>query len=357
MRSPRRRRGVHPAAATAPPCSAMASGAASPRSPPAAKKRAAVVAGDGDDSDVFDRLPDDIVLVVLSRLAANAASPADVASAALTCRRFRELATHPAVLSRASAAAVAVRWGAWSEAAHRFLLRCAAAGSLHACYFLGMVRFYCLGSRATGAALLGRAAGGGHAPALYALAVVQFNGSGGGKADKDARAGVALCARAAWLGHTPALRELGHCLQDGYGARRDAPAGRRLLLHAAAREHLSWKKHNHGHHDGSAAEDAVSRFMVAWWDSHRAKAAARGCLPGEHGDGEHDGGEDLRLCSHARCGRRETRRHEFRRCSVCGAASYCSRACQALDWKRAHRAQCAAARWLAAAAAADGVAH
>lgn len=190
------------------------------------------------------------------------------------------------------------------------------------------VRFYCLGSRATGAALLGRAAGGGHAPALYALAVVQFNGSGGGKADKDARAGVALCARAAWLGHTPALRE-----------------------------HLSWKKHNHGHHDGSAAEDAVSRFMVAWWDSHRAKAAARGCLPGEHGDGEHDGGEDLRLCSHARCGRRETRRHEFRRCSVCGAASYCSRACQALDWKRAHRAQCAAARWLAAAAAADGVAH
>lgn len=176
MRSPRRRRGVHPAAATAPPCSAMASGAASPRSPPAAKKRAVVVAGDGDDSDVFDRLPDDIVLVVLSRLAANAASPADVASAALTyvaaaaaalffflfplgvvfvrrgeeishgcargrrCRRFRELATHPAVLSRASAAAVAVRWGAWSEAAHRFLLRCAAAGSLHACYFLGMVR-------------------------------------------------------------------------------------------------------------------------------------------------------------------------------------------------------------------------
>uniref|UniRef100_I1R080 F-box domain-containing protein n=2 Tax=Oryza glaberrima TaxID=4538 RepID=I1R080_ORYGL len=138
MRSPRRRRGVHPAAATAPPCSAMASGAASPRSPPAAKKRAVVVAGDGDDSDVFDRLPDDIVLVVLSRLAANAASPADVASAALTCRRFRELAAHPAVLSRASAAAVAVRWGAWSEAAHRFLRRCAAAGSHHACYFLGM---------------------------------------------------------------------------------------------------------------------------------------------------------------------------------------------------------------------------
>ena len=59
-----------------------------------------------------------------------------------------------------------------------------------------------------------------------------------------------------------------------------------------------------------------------------------------------------RLCSHARCGRPETRQHEFQRCSVCGSANYCSRACQALDWKRAHRGQCgaaaAAARWLAA---------
>ena len=55
------------------------------------------------------------------------------------CRRFRDLAAHPAVLSRAAAAAVAVRAGGWSEAAHRFLRRCAAAGNLHASYFLGMV--------------------------------------------------------------------------------------------------------------------------------------------------------------------------------------------------------------------------
>ncbi|XP_040384929.1 F-box protein At1g67340-like [Oryza brachyantha] len=349
MRSPRRRR-VHPTAMA--PSRSMATDPHPPS--PAAKSRRLADGGAGG-VDVFDRLPDDVVVTVLARLAAAAASPADIASAALACRRFRELAAHPAVLSRASAAAVAVRWAAWSETAQRFLRRCAAAGSLHACYFLGMVRFYCLGSRATGAALLARAAGGGHAPALYALAVMQFNGSGGGKGDKDPRAGVALCARAAWLGHTPALRELGHCLQDGYGARRDPAAGRRLLLHAAAREHLSWKhKHRHHHHsggghghdDGSAAEDAASRFMVDCWDSHSSKTAARGCLPGHHADAADD--DDLRLCSHARCGRRETRRHEFRRCSVCGAANYCSRACQALDWKRAHRAQCAAARWLAA---------
>jgi len=67
---------------------------------------------------------------------------------------------------------------------------------------------------------------------------------GGDKVDKDPRAGVALCARAAWLGHVLALRELGHCLQDGYGARRDAAAGRHFLLHAAARELVSSSLHH-----------------------------------------------------------------------------------------------------------------
>jgi TPR repeat protein len=202
------------------------------------------------------------------------------------------------------------------------------------------VRFYCIGSRATGAALLARAAAGGHAAALYALAVVQFNGSGGDKADKDPRAGVSLCARAAWLGHVPALRELGHCLQDGYGARRDAAAGRHFLLHAAARELVSPSSHRCRNGE-EEEDDAASRFMVDWW----ALASAN------IGGGEGDGDGDVRLCSHTRCGRRETRRHEFRRCSACGSAIYCSRACQALDWKRVHRGQCAAAasRWLAAA--------
>ncbi|CAO2141678.1 unnamed protein product [Urochloa humidicola] len=305
--------------------------------------------------DAFDRLPDDLVLAVLAGLASRATSPADLAAASLACRRFRGLASHPAVLSRASASAVAVRPSRWSEPAHRFLRRCAAAGSAHACYLLGMVWFYCLGSTAAGAALLARAAsaggviGGGHAAATYALAVVRFNGSGGGKADKDPRAGVALCARAAWMGHGPALRELGHCLLDGYGARRDAAAGRHLLLHAAAREIAtaasSWASRcrarvagGRGVEDGG---DAASRFLVEWWTLRGAAAKTGG-----------DGGEDaeLRLCAQARCGRRETRRHEFRRCAACGCASYCSRACQALDWKRAHRGQCGggAARWLAA---------
>ena len=189
------------------------------------------------------------------------------------------------------------------------------------------VRFYCIGSRATGAALLARAAAGGHAAALYALAVVPFNGSGGDKADKDPRAGVALCARAAWLGHVPALRELGHCLQDGYGVHRDAAAGRHFLLHAAARELVSSSLHRRRNGE---EEDAASRFMVEWWALDDAKTG------GGEGDGS-DADADVHLCSHPRCGRRETRRHEFQRCSACGSAIYCSGVRQALDWKRKYK--------------------
>ena len=209
-----------------------------------------------------------------------------------------------------------------------------------------------------------------HAPALYSLAVIQFNGSGGTKNDKDLRAGVALCARAAFLGHIDALRELGHCLQDGYGVRQNITEGRRFLVQANARElaavissaassgnpmrsWLTWNlhpvPHPHPHPQlrhltGSGcsllsdfgcnvpAPDAhpANRFLSEWF-------GARG---GSSGPG-------LRLCSHNGCGRPETRKHEFRRCSVCGTVNYCSRACQALDWKFRHKAKCAPVeRWL-----------
>lgn len=216
------------------------------------------------------------------------------------------------------------------------------------------IRFYCLQNRGSGASLMAKAAITCHAPALYSLAVIQFNGSGGSKNDKDLRAGVALCARAAFLGHLDAIRELGHCLQDGYGVRQNVAEGRRFLVQANAHElaavlsttpsalisgsWLTWNPLRHHRHvsgtccpllsdfgcDVPAPEaHPASRFLTDWF-------AARG---GEPGPG-------LRLCSHAGCGRPETRRHEFRRCSVCSAVNYCSRACQALDWKRRHKADC-----------------
>ncbi|KAJ0105820.1 hypothetical protein Patl1_18311 [Pistacia atlantica] len=116
-----------------------------------------------------------------------------------------------------------------------------------------------------------------------AYALGMFNGSGASRNEKDLRAGVALCARAAFLGHI------------------DAPE-----MHP------------------------VNRFLKEWFESGKGELA-----PG------------LRLCSHSGCGRPETRSHEFRRCSVCGTVNYCSRGCQALDWKLRHKKECVPMdRWI-----------
>ncbi|CAL8993698.1 unnamed protein product [Prunus brigantina] len=320
--------------------------------------------------DLFDSLPDDLLILILSKLSSTANSPSDFISASITCKRLNGLALHSLVVSKASPKTFVLKAKNWSESAHRFLKLCADAGNVEACYTLGMIRFYCLQNRGSGASLMAKAAIGSHAPALYSLAVIQFNGSGGSKNDKDLRAGVALCARAAFLGHIDALRELGHCLQDGYGVRQNITEGRRFLVQANARELaavlssaaasgvpmrqlLTWTPlphphpHPHpqlGHLTGSGCPllsdfgcnvpapevHPANRFLGEWF-------AARDGSPGP----------GLRLCSHVGCGRPETRRHEFRRCSVCGAVNYCSRACQALDWKLRHKAECAAVeRWV-----------
>ncbi|XP_009393752.3 F-box protein At1g67340-like [Musa acuminata AAA Group] len=320
----------------------------------------------GDRTDFFDGLPDDLVVSILCKLSASAASPSDLVSVLITCKRLHGLGTNPLVLSKASAKSLAIRAKNWSESTDRFFKRCADAGNLEARYILGMIRFYCLQDRASGASLMAQAAMGSHAAALYSLAVIQFNGSGGSKGDKDLRAGVALCARAAFLGHIDALRELGHCLQDGYGVRRNVAEGRRFLVQANARELAAvlsassappsaWH-HHHRHLLASGcsllsdfgcslpAPEAhpANRFMVQWFASN--------------GTGGGSGDEGLRLCSHRGCGRPETRRQEFRRCSVCGAVNYCSRACQALHWKLAHKAECAPTeRWLDAGGAGEAV--
>jgi len=233
----------------------------------------------------------------------------------------------------------------------------------------GQVRFYCLGNRGSGASLMAKAAIKSHAPALYSLAVIQFNGSGGSKSDKDLRAGVALCARAACLGHVDALRELGHCLQDGYGTKQNIAEGRRLLVQANARElasvlppvtlsSLSSSKtapiknsknvvniigsgccsllSDFGCNVPAPDPHPANRFLVEWFGSAK-KEPGLGLCSGS------------RLCSHSGCGRPETRPHEFRRCSVCGLVNYCSRGCQAMDWKLRHKVQCspaAADHWI-----------
>ncbi|KAH7670298.1 HIT/MYND zinc finger-like protein [Dioscorea alata] len=297
--------------------------------------------------DLFEWLHDDLVLYILSKLAAVATAPEDLINVLLTCKRFSGLGMNPLVLLKASKKSMAIRAKNWSESAHKFLKLCSDAGNLESCYTLGMIRFYCLASRGSGAALMARAAMASHPAALYSLAIIQFNGSGGSKSDKDLRAGAALCARAALLGHVDALGELGHCLQDGYGVRRSIPDGRRFLLHANARElaaALASRQplatvplvgspcpllSDFGCVIPQSDPHPANRFLIQWFSS-------RGV-----------GSDGLRPCSHVGCGRVETRRHEFRRCSVCGAVNYCSRACQALDWKLVHKAQCSPMdRWV-----------
>ncbi|KDO52674.1 hypothetical protein CISIN_1g018965mg [Citrus sinensis] len=300
--------------------------------------------------DLFDALPDDLLECVLSKLISSAPSPSDFINVLLTCKRLNRVGLRPTVLSQAGPKALAVKAKNWSDSAHRFLKRCVFAGNLEACYTLGMIRFYCLQNRSSGTSLMAKAAMKSHAPALYSLAVIQFNGSGGGKNEKDLRAGVALCARAASIGHVDAVRELGHCLQDGYGVRQNIEKGRRLLIEANAREFFQSVSKTRTRHQSyyfqlARATDAqipcspllsdfgynveapevhpVNNFLKEWFES-----------------GVSDLGNGLRLCSYSGCGRPETRVHEYRRCSVCGKVNYCSRACQAIDWKTRHKREC-----------------
>eukprot|EP01018_Ginkgo_biloba_P026671 Gb_12108 [translate_table: standard] len=327
--------------------------------------------------DHFDGLPDDLVIAVFRCLSSTVSSPADFANAMLTCRRFCAIAMHPLVLVRAGRGTLAVKASRWSDGAHRFLKRCADVGNLEACYTLGMVRFYCFGNQSGGASLMAKAAMSSHAVALHSLAVIQFNGSGGSKKDKDLKAGVALCARAASLGQIDAMRDLGHCLQDGYGVQRNITEGRRLLLEANAREataaglnppltclqnalKITSSSEHHLNNVSNVKKDSnqlvnpeisqhpifsflqrtccsllsdfgcnvppaephiANKFLVDWFSLYPPPLG-------------------LRLCSNESCGRPETRRHEFRRCSACSSVNYCSRACQALDWKVCHRYVC-----------------
>lgn len=301
-------------------------------------------------SDLFELLPDEIVITILSKLSSTASSPSDFVAVVVTCKRLNKLGVHPLVLSNAGTGTLAVGAKNWSDEAHRFLKWCVNAGNKEAYYTLGMIRFYCLQNRGSGASLMAKAAIKSHAPALYSLALIQFNGSGGTKNDKDLRAAVALCVRAAYLGHVDALRELGHCLQDGYGVRKDVEEGRRLLVQANACELASILRAFNNTPSPSTASPSsaqrpnsglrslkdyrcdlpekklhpANRFLIEWF-------GLRGGVPGA----------GLRMCSDWRCGRPETRKNEFRRCSGCGMVNYCSRGCQAHDWRVHHKLECA----------------
>uniref|UniRef100_A0A0E0K054 MYND-type domain-containing protein n=1 Tax=Oryza punctata TaxID=4537 RepID=A0A0E0K054_ORYPU len=273
-------------------------------SPDVANDDVIVVGGGG--MGAFDALHDELVVSILADVAASAGSPADLATAMLTCRRFRELGKHRLVLARASPAAIAVRAAAWCEDAHRFLVRCAEAGNVEASYLLGMIMFYCFENRKFGAdsteAASPRTAATCRPANFRELCAAVATGGAG---------------FAAALGRSGECKPPGPhmCLLSDYGCHVAGAAGRRA--HAA------------------------NAFLAEWYASRPLGSGA--------------GAGALRMCSQPTCGRPETRKHEFRRCSVCSAVIYCSRACQALHWKVAHKNACVPmAHWLVAANANAG---
>ncbi|XP_071711339.1 F-box protein At5g50450-like [Rutidosis leptorrhynchoides] len=283
-------------------------------------------------SDLFGSLHDDIVLLILCKLSSTASSPSDLIVVLLTCKRLNKLGVHPMVLSKSCSNVFSLRAKNWCDDAYRFLKLCVNSGNTDAYYTLGMIQFYCLQNRGSGASLMAKAAFKSYAPALYSLALIQFNGSGALKSDKDLLAGVALCAQAAFLGHIDALRELGYCLQDGYGVTKNVTEGRRLLMQANAQELVSVLRSktlkkadlNYELYNSFGIIHPASKFLVEWFGSIENELAGQG----------------LKMCCYMGCGRPETRVNEFRRCSGCGKVKYCSRGCQVHDWRVHHKVEC-----------------
>jgi hypothetical protein len=56
-----------------------------------------------------------------------------------SCKRFNDLGSDQLILANASAKSLQVRAKSWSKSSQSFLDRCANAGSIEACYLLGMV--------------------------------------------------------------------------------------------------------------------------------------------------------------------------------------------------------------------------
>ncbi|XP_057948241.1 F-box protein At1g67340-like [Malania oleifera] len=249
-------------------------------------------------SDLFDALPDDLVLSILCMLSSTANSPSDVVSVRITCKRLSRLVVHPLVLRGAGLKAFDINAGNWSASADWFLEQCASAGNVEAVYTLGMIRFYCLKNRKSGISLMVEAALKSHALATYSIAVILFNDPNYIKYCVPVAA--TLCARAASLGHVDALRDLG--LPRNVRARRLLLGLLSALLSAVLRRFFkyptSWpsprifrrimepKHPDDLHHFIVALENwplphPANRFLIGWF---RQTASAPGKSSSSHED-------------------------------------------------------------------------
>ncbi|GKV17672.1 hypothetical protein SLEP1_g28142 [Rubroshorea leprosula] len=89
-----------------------------------------------EESDLFDSLPDDLVISILSKLSSSAGCPSDFVNILMTCKKLNGLALHPLVLSKGSSKMFTIKAKNWSESARRFLKLCVDAGNAEAYYAL-----------------------------------------------------------------------------------------------------------------------------------------------------------------------------------------------------------------------------
>ncbi|CAI5967203.1 unnamed protein product [Closterium sp. NIES-65] len=278
-------------------------------------------AGGGVATGAVESLPDELLLLILSKAASAAASPVDLANFALTSPRFARLVREPPVRSRLPLRALVPSARLWARPpaisagdtnsantardssgayggernttvtdssgggggsdkcrmACRFLLQCGLAGCTDALYVLGMIKFYCHRDFWAGASLLVWAAEKGHVAAICSLAIIHSHGSGGGSSDGNPAAATDILWHAARAGSKQALQELGHCYLDGHGVPQRTLLGARLLL-AAMCPALAHSPHSAPAVQSAAVGLQLQRIRAeareASWQSHRGQEMA-----------------------------------------------------------------------------------
>ncbi|GKV46242.1 hypothetical protein SLEP1_g53241 [Rubroshorea leprosula] len=73
-----------------------------------------------EESDLFDSLPDDLLISILFKLSSSASCSSEFVAILMICKRLNGLALHSLVLSKDSSKMLPINAKNWSESAHRF---------------------------------------------------------------------------------------------------------------------------------------------------------------------------------------------------------------------------------------------
>ncbi|GLT61587.1 hypothetical protein SLA2020_342840 [Shorea laevis] len=73
-----------------------------------------------EESDLFDSLPDDLVISILSKLSSSAGCSSEFVIVLMICKRLNSSMLHSLVLSKGSSKMLPINAKNWSESAHRF---------------------------------------------------------------------------------------------------------------------------------------------------------------------------------------------------------------------------------------------